>query len=283
MRQPKRCKGTKRPATSLQPAVAVLLHNLQRHAPCLRRLSLEPRLVRETGHASPFRFPSQPQGSSHKVPAPRAPPAQEPAPNVLRSLTGHVQAALRERKRITWRPEIVEILLAHLTSLPPGSTMKARRAIEKLGLAHIPDPDDRLYNAVTMKLMRLRVSIAHGFNPMEGRRLPQVPTGTYDFRAWLRRAFMALPNRTGTTIQVAAVLEADPDIEPKLDRRLCPTDHNTQMWLRGLRRAVNRYPEFVSTGQRQGHSMLFRYDEEVARQQDEAGGKPPKVPKHRAP
>ncbi|PNH02053.1 hypothetical protein TSOC_012037 [Tetrabaena socialis] len=41
---------------------------------------------------------------------------------------------------------------------------------------------------------------------------------TYHWRAWLRQAFMELPDRTGTLQDAAAIIEADPDIAPLLDR-----------------------------------------------------------------
>ncbi|KXZ43549.1 hypothetical protein GPECTOR_87g411 [Gonium pectorale] len=69
--------------------------------------------------------------------------------------------------------------------------------------------------------------------------------GVTHWQAWLRRAFLALPERTGTLHDLAAVLETDPEIAPKLD---------------------NRYPEFLDTGVKRGKLKVYRYDEHVAAQ-----------------
>ncbi|KXZ43564.1 hypothetical protein GPECTOR_87g427 [Gonium pectorale] len=113
-----------------------------------------------------------------------------------------------------------------------------------VGWSEVPDPERRLAGRVQIKLYHMRRKIAHGRDPLGGRDQAQVSApGTYNWRAWLRRAFETLPDKTGTSSDVAAALEADPEVAPKLD---------------------HRHPEFVDTGLKRGKLKVYRYDEQLA-------------------
>ncbi|KXZ49608.1 hypothetical protein GPECTOR_20g464 [Gonium pectorale] len=83
-------------------------------------------------------------------------------------------------------------------------------------------------------------------------------------QAWLSRAFETLPVKTGTLSDLAAALQADPDVAPKLDRRPDVNRLNVPAWRVAVSRMVSRHPEFVDTGRKRGGLKLFRYDEQIA-------------------
>ncbi|PNH02049.1 hypothetical protein TSOC_012039 [Tetrabaena socialis] len=151
-----------------------------------------------------------------------------------------------------------QILVDHLRALPSnagGGSLAVKDAMTTLGLDGLPEPDRRLLaKRAARKLSKLRTLLGQGADPFEDRR-PRVKKNTHQWRAWLRQAFMELPDRTGTLQDAAAIIEADPSIAPLLDRTC---------------------PEFESTGQKRGRSMLFRYNEEAA---EEWTARKAKVPK----
>ncbi|PNH03416.1 hypothetical protein TSOC_010534 [Tetrabaena socialis] len=153
---------------------------------------------------------------------------------------------------------VTAILIDHLRALPAkagGGGLATRRAITKLGLEGVPDPDQRLHARVSNKLSKLRVVLGQGLDPFKGRSGPRVKKNTYHWRAWLRQAFEKLPDRTGTFPDAAAIIEADPSIAPLLNQT---------------------YPEFEKTGQKRGPFVVFRYNEEAA---EEWTARKAKVPK----
>ncbi|GFR44746.1 hypothetical protein Agub_g6074 [Astrephomene gubernaculifera] len=272
------------------PAVAVLLRNVDCHSAVLQRLA--------ASHQPP---PQQQQQGGPRLLAvgparlgPTAPQAgpgesQQQFPAAVQAASGangaaegdlgrgmlasQVEAALARGGIIRWRPEDVQVMLAHIATLPPGPNLQSEKAVKKLGLAHLPDPGNKLRLAVAGKVMKLRNILANGEDPLEGRCRPRVPPGTYNFRAWLRRAFMALPNQEGTSSDAAAILEADPEISPKLDRRPDRYNSKTARWLPHMRRQVLEYPEFVFTGRKRGRNNIYRYDTQVAQALDERPAK----------
>ncbi|GFR46012.1 hypothetical protein Agub_g7491 [Astrephomene gubernaculifera] len=285
--------GNSSPKKPLTPAVAALLQNVQRHGSLLQQCCVNLRPLWQMDPAA-FGSPKATSGSSGDMqPEPGMPhgtasnAAEQTEPREgegsgLGTLADYLITTQARGGRIQWRPEDLKIMLNHLTSLTPGSSsVETKQAMKKLGIAHLPDPSWKLHTAVVSKLRTLRNMLAHGWNPLGGLTLPRAPRGTYNFRAWLRHALLTLPNREGTLLEAAAVLEADPDIAPKLDRRPDRRFHDTPMWHRNLRFAATSHPEFVDIARR-GKAAVYRYDEEVARQQD-AHTKPPKVPKRRVP
>ncbi|GFR44741.1 hypothetical protein Agub_g6069 [Astrephomene gubernaculifera] len=272
----------------LCPAVAVLLRNVDRHAAVLLRLAASQQQQQGSPQllgVGPARMgPTAPQAglgeSQQQFPTPAA--AVQAASGATGAaeddmgrgmLASQVEAALARGNRILWRPEDVKVMLAHLATLPPGPNVQREEAVKKLGLAHLPDPKRKLRRAVCGKLEKLRNLLANGENPLEVRCWLRMPRGTYSIRAWLRRAFMALPNQEGTSSDAAAVLEADPEISPKLDRRPERRYPKIAKWHAYVQRQLLEYPEFVFTGRKQGRSKIYRYESQVAQALDERPAK----------
>ncbi|GFR46015.1 hypothetical protein Agub_g7494 [Astrephomene gubernaculifera] len=299
-RQPSQQSGltTKRmDVTLLKPTAAVLLYNLQQHGTLLQRLGhgkqptpqMDPGAPEvaegRTGLQARSRTPQHILGgASMKVDAEEGTMDNRfdtsPCPGTLADYITAIQA---RGGRIRWRPEDVKAMLMHLASLPPGSSgVDTKQAMEKLGIAHLPDPDNKLCVCVTFKLHTIRNTLAHGRDPLAGEAMPRARPGTYNFRGWLKQALLTLPNCEGTLAQAAAILEADPDISPKLDRRPDHHYHSFPVWRTHLKRAASWCPEFVNTGRKQGKGAIYRYDEGVAQALQE-GRKPPKAPKGRVP
>ncbi|GFR46016.1 hypothetical protein Agub_g7495 [Astrephomene gubernaculifera] len=261
--------------TSVQPAAAVLLHNVQRHE--------------RTG------VTSMPVSSA-------SPTSLQPAAAVLlhnvqrqefqvQRFADHVIASKARGDTLRWRKQDVQvqrrtapclqIMLAHLASLPTGGgKVEIRQAMEKLGIAHLPDPKHELYQTVKWKLYSLRNTLEHGRDPLTGKALPKAGRGTYNYRGWLRGALLALPNREGTLPEVAAILKADPEISLKLNWRHDHRYLRSPAWRNNLSVTAARLPEFINTGRRKGKAVVYRYDEEVFGALQESR-KPPEVPKHR--
>ncbi|PNH02054.1 hypothetical protein TSOC_012038 [Tetrabaena socialis] len=165
---------------------------------------------------------------------------------------GVVRRAVGEK----WTRAQVKILVDHLRALPTnagGGSLAVREAMTMLGVDGLPDPDRHLHARVASKLSKLRTVLEQGVDPFEDRR-PRAKN-TYHWRAWLRQAFMELPDHTGTLQDAAAIVEADPSIAPLLNRT---------------------YPEFENTGQKRGRHVLFRYNEEAA---EERAARKAKVPR----
>ncbi|GFR49726.1 hypothetical protein Agub_g11882 [Astrephomene gubernaculifera] len=278
---------------NLQAAVAVLLHNVECNGALLELNRPKRRKVASTpGIASVtegFRHSQTGSGAAQEsldgaaVQMESGDGVSNASPSPA-NFADCITAAWARGGRVRWRPEDVQVLLAHLASLPPGGrTLATRRAMEKLGIAHLPDPDHKLFNAINLKMCIIRNKLAHGRDPLAGDTAPRAPHGTYNFRAWFEQAFLALPNHEGTVAEVAAILDADPEISRKLDKRPEPRYQDTAMWQLQLMRLASRYgryPEIVNTGRKRGRSTIYRYDEEVARQLGERG-KAPKGPKRR--
>ncbi|KXZ49538.1 hypothetical protein GPECTOR_20g392 [Gonium pectorale] len=99
---------------------------------------------------------------------------------------------------------------------------------------------------ILYKLGHIRNNIRHGRDPLAGCRIANA------LQAWLHKVFTGLPDRTGTSHDVAAALEADPEIAPKLDRS---------------------FPEFVDMGFKKGKHKVYRYDEQVLQMLQQNGRK----------
>ncbi|GFR51076.1 hypothetical protein Agub_g13402, partial [Astrephomene gubernaculifera] len=182
-----------------------------------------------------------------------------------------------------WPRDLVQMLVGCVTSLPPGGRVLPREAIALLGWAELPDPDGRIYRKVKDRLQSIRNQLAKGVDPLAGRVRPgRVPLGTYKWRVWLRGAFLKLPNHEATVDDLAAILESDPDISPRLDKRPDSALVTVPRWRRNLSHIILTIPGVTNTGQKRGRLVIYHYDEEAARQLGERG-KPPKVPKHRVP
>ncbi|KXZ42376.1 hypothetical protein GPECTOR_154g67 [Gonium pectorale] len=120
----------------------------------------------------------------------------------------------------------------------------------------------------------MRQTIRHGLDPLAGRKgVIRQPPGTYDWRTWLRNVFADLPNNTGTSVDVAATLEADPEIAPKLDRRPDPMTVSVPLWKRTISNSLGRFPEFVDTGVRKGKFKVYRFDKQVVQALQQGGRK----------
>ncbi|PNG99860.1 hypothetical protein TSOC_014349 [Tetrabaena socialis] len=111
-------------------------------------------------------------------------------------------------------PAHASVLVQHMREMPPNAGFGILEAIQKLGLDAAIDQ-----RRVRNKLSHLRSLLAHGRDPLEDIRVPRARRHTYNWRAWLRQAYLALPNREGTMDDAAAILLADPSIAPLLDRR----------------------------------------------------------------
>ncbi|GFR51075.1 hypothetical protein Agub_g13400 [Astrephomene gubernaculifera] len=182
-----------------------------------------------------------------------------------------------------WPLDLLKLLVEHVASLPPGCRVRPHEAIALLGWAELPDPDGAIGRRVRYKLHSIRNQLAKGVDPLAGRMRPgRMAKKTYNWRVWLQKAFLQLPNQEGTLNDLAAVLEADPDIAPKLDKRSDSTKVAAPRWKRNVSHTVSSIPGVINTGQKRGRLVIYHYDEEAARQLGERG-KPAKVPKHRVP
>ncbi|GFR44381.1 hypothetical protein Agub_g5600 [Astrephomene gubernaculifera] len=177
-----------------------------------------------------------------------------------------------------WNKEQLELLVQYVASLPPGQPSHGREGVARLGWAELPDPDGAIRRRVQHKLARVRNQVANGADPFAGRVMTIVAArGTYNWRDWSRRALLLMPNHEGTLDDLAAFLQSDPDITPLLDHRPHPMYRAVPRWKLNLTRAIARYPEIINTGQKRGRLVVYRYDDEVARQLP--GGRGPKAPK----
>ncbi|GFR51073.1 hypothetical protein Agub_g13398 [Astrephomene gubernaculifera] len=177
-----------------------------------------------------------------------------------------------------WQREQLQLLVEYVASLPPGRRNNTREALALLGWAKLPDPDGAISRRLLYKLSNIRHQLSNGVDPLAGRSQCMVMApGTYNWREWLRRALLQLPNHEGTLDDIAAVLEADPDISPKLDRRMEPVKLRVPRWRCSVSQSIPRIPEIFNTGKKRNQLTVYRYDEEVARQLP--GGRGPKVPK----
>ncbi|GFR50290.1 hypothetical protein Agub_g12480, partial [Astrephomene gubernaculifera] len=220
-------------------AIEVVLENAKRAAPVLQRLAALPKANEQAAEAA--------SGGQ--------------------SMADYLAAAIERDSFISWRPEDTKVLADYLASLSPNSTLRIKPAMEQLGLSHIPDPGRRLQQTLTAKLHLMRSKMARGEDPTQVNTSRTV-RGTYDFQSWVRRALLAMPNHEGTMREVAAALEADPNISCKLDKRPNPKCPNTPIWWLNLRCAVMRYPEFIRTDAKRAGHAVYRYEPEKERKGD---------------
>ncbi|GFR51074.1 hypothetical protein Agub_g13399 [Astrephomene gubernaculifera] len=178
-----------------------------------------------------------------------------------------------------WEREQLQLMVRYVASLSPSDPINTRGVIALLGLAELPDPNRAIFNKVKRKLFSVRHQLSNGADPLAGRAqlAGRMAHRTYRWRDWLRGAFLQLPNREGTLHDVAAILESDPDISPKLDRRPDSVAVTVPRWRANMWRFISKVPEVVNTGRKPGRLVVYRYDEEVARQLP--GGRGPRVPK----
>ncbi|PNH01542.1 hypothetical protein TSOC_012566 [Tetrabaena socialis] len=232
---------------AVQLAVAAVLSNAQRHAPALgaasagsvaakrsrTQLCLQPaartagppaqpphdqplRVVRAAGDTLPTAAEEPIAGRRGRGRREQGQDGEEPGLSARPSDIGVVS-----RSREKWRLEEIQVLLQHLEGLSPNvRNLSSREAMHKL------------------------VKTA------------KVKPYTYNWRAWLRRAFMTFPDLTGTLDDAAAFIEADPSIAPLLDRRPEPDRLDVPRWKRSMTKMRFLYPKFEATGERRGFHYL---------------------------
>ncbi|GFR51078.1 hypothetical protein Agub_g13404 [Astrephomene gubernaculifera] len=173
-----------------------------------------------------------------------------------------------------WLLEHVRILLQYTHSVPPGAHASSAVAISLLGWSHLPDPDKILWRRVKRKLGIVRNLLSHGRDPLDDSRGLRQPD-RYHWRRWLALVFQRLPNCEGTMPEVAALVEADPEIAPHLDKAN-PNPRFTSMprWRSNMANRFYSLPEIINTGKKRDGCYVYRWDEEIARRvrEGEASG-----------
>ncbi|PNW73485.1 hypothetical protein CHLRE_14g633600v5 [Chlamydomonas reinhardtii] len=178
----------------------------------------------------------------------------------LRGTQVPVQAAARVGER--WQPHELEVVISAVAaaaerartaqgSATPGSPIPSARSttmyldfphlMRQLGWDHT---DARQVGRLRFKIFQTRMRLDNGHSAeevllMAGKRLKQRRDKSMKWLAWCRAALLKLPGCEGTSEDVCAVLQADPNMAQHLDPSI---------------------PGLYKTGEKRGRRTVYRYD-----------------------
>ncbi|PNW73484.1 hypothetical protein CHLRE_14g633600v5 [Chlamydomonas reinhardtii] len=199
----------------------------------------------------------------------------------LRGTQVPVQAAARVGER--WQPHELEVVISAVAaaaerartaqgSATPGSPIPSARSttmyldfphlMRQLGWDHT---DARQVGRLRFKIFQTRMRLDNGHSAeevllMAGKRLKQRRDKSMKWLAWCRAALLKLPGCEGTSEDVCAVLQADPNMAQHLDPRVCDGTRAVPRWRQAVSGSIRYIPGLYKTGEKRGRRTVYRYD-----------------------
>ncbi|KAG2486457.1 hypothetical protein HYH03_014904 [Edaphochlamys debaryana] len=163
-----------------------------------------------------------------------------------------------QKERCRWLPHELEVVVEAVRTLPDRCTKADYLPVlSRLGWASNARTHKRLRN----KVAELRARMSHGGDPGEVLSLkPRTRDSSVSYKAWAIKALEALPDGQGTLDEIAQFLLADCVVGPKMDRRPSVKLKTVPKWRCALSMALNGKNGLLSTGQKRGGRVVYRYD-----------------------